>query len=443
MNTIEPAPIAKRAAGSLYDFYTYSYPHKTAYRHLAPSSTLEEAWANEPRDRLFLYLHFPFCESRCAYCNLFTCGGNDRALRCSYLRAVERQIEAVRGGVEGASFSRAAWGGGTPTLLEAAEIRRMLQAFRRLMGTGGAIPFSVETSPSTAATEKLAILREQGVSRISLGVQSFLDAETAAIGRAQTRRSAQTSLDAIRRLDFPVLNIDLMYGLPGQTARSWIESLESALRWNPEEIFLYPLYVRPLTGLGRIPPSGEDQRLTRYRAGRELLLERGYNQVSMRLFRARHASAEAGPAYCVQIDGMVGLGCGARSYTRLLHYSTPYAVGAAAARELVARYAAQDAESFRRIDYGFRLDAEEQRRRYVLLTLLQHPGLPLARYAGRFGTEATEDFPELTEWEASGLLELEDGCLRPTAAGFERSDVLGPALCSAKVRRLMKDANLR
>src|SRR5262249_5744093 len=152
---------------------------------------------------------------------------------------------------------------------------------------------------------------------------------------------------------------------------------------RPEELYLYPLYVRPLTGLGRSDREWDDVRRSCYREARPLLTGEGYTQVSMRMFRAAHAPAETGPVYCCQEDGMVGLGSGARSYTRALHYSGEYAVGARGVRQIIADYVTRPEESFACADYGFRLDGAEQRRRYVIQSLLAQEGLARSAYARR------------------------------------------------------------
>ncbi len=229
-----------------------------------------------------------------------------------------------------------------------------------------------------------------------------------------------------------------MYGIPGQTLESWRESLRAALAWRPEEVFLYPLYVRPLTGLAIQAGPRDDLRMAAYRAGRDLLLAEGYAQLSMRMFRTSYAPPESGPPYRCQEDGMVGLGCGARSYTRALHYSTQYAVSGDRIREIIKRFAARPAESFDWADYGFRLDLEDQRRRYVLLGLLECEGLDLATYAARFGADPLADLPELHALAEHKLMEAAPDCLRLTELGLERSDAIGPWLYSARVRHLME-----
>jgi oxygen-independent coproporphyrinogen-3 oxidase len=427
-------------ADSAYEGYAYAYPHKTAYRPLRPPVPLREVWSAELREALFLYLHVPFCEMRCGFCNLFTQANPEGDLEARYLTALRRQAVRVRDALGDACFARFAVGGGTPTFLDAAGLEALLDVAANLLGADLlAISGSVETSPGTAEVDKLALLRARGVTRISLGVQSFIEAEVHAAGRPQKTDEVDSALDRIRSAGFPTLNIDLIYGLPGQTVASWLTSVRAALRHAPEELYLYPLYVRPLTGLGRSRRAWDDLRPACYRAARDLLLDAGYTQLSMRMFRAAHAPDEDGPVYCCQEDGMVGLGCGARSYTRGLHYSGEYAVGAAGVRGLIADYVARPEQSFDWADYGFRLDAEDQRRRYVLQSLLYRNGLDETAYRRRFGTEALDDLPELSELEPLGLARRTPAGLRLTAKGLERSDTIGPWLYSAKVRGLMGD----
>ena len=125
---------------------------------------------------------------------------------------------------------------------------------------------------------------------MSLGVQSFDETDTGAMGRPQQRADVVRALELIRSAGFPVLNIDLIYGAEGQTLESWLAAVQQTLRWSPEEIYLYPLYVRPLTGLGNLHHEWDDFRLNAYREGRALLLSHGYQQISMRMFRATHAA---------------------------------------------------------------------------------------------------------------------------------------------------------
>jgi oxygen-independent coproporphyrinogen-3 oxidase len=195
--------------------------------------------------------------------------------------------------------------------------------------------------------------------------------------------------------------------------------------------------------LGRTGKNWDDIRRACYRAARERLLDAGYTQISMRMFRAAHAPDQDGPVYCCQEDGMVGLGCGARSYTRTRHYSSEYAVGASGVRAILADYIARPDKDFDLATYGFVLNPDEQRRRYLIQSLLQHDGLSLAAYARRFGSDPFHDLPSLDELIEQGLAVCSSGVLQLTAEGLEYSDAIGPWLYSPEVCRLMAEYELR
>ena len=316
--------------------YAYSYPHKTAYRPIDPAISLSDAWKNESQESLFLYLHIPFCEFRCGFCNLFTHVQPEKELTQRYIRSIELQAQQIRRVLPDAKFSRMAIGGGTPTYLHIDELRSISQTLQNTLGADTqAIPFSCEASPATIDAEKLEFLREKGVDRLSLGVQSFRKQETGALGRPQDPEKVQQSIELIKSAGFPIMNLDLIYGAKNQSTESWLQSVDMAIHYQAEEIYLYPLYVRELTGLESVQQNksslddqmGWDaQRLDAYRAARDYLYSSGYEQVSFRMFRRAASEKSEGPVYCCQSDGMVGLGCGARSYTRDLHYSYEYAV---------------------------------------------------------------------------------------------------------------------
>ncbi|WP_231630450.1 STM4012 family radical SAM protein [Streptomyces clavuligerus] len=442
------AAAAEGGAAGPYESYVYAYPHKTAYRAFGRPRALRELWADEPMDALSLYLHIPFCEVRCGFCNLFTRVGAPDGLTGAYLDALARQAKAVRralGDGRRVQFATAAFGGGTPTFLTAGELTRLCDIAEQDMGADlRAVPLSVEASPATATADRLAVLAERGATRLSLGVQSFVDAEARAAVRPQRRADVEAALARVRAARIPVLNIDLIYGIEGQTERSWRQSLDAALAWRPEELYLYPLYVRPLTGLGRqgtgADPAWDAQRLRLYRFGRDHLRAHGYEQRSMRMFRRADAPPEVADDHTCQTDGMIGLGCGARSYTRTVHYSFDYAVGRGRIREILDDYVSRPADDFAHAEYGRELTGDEARRRHLLQSLLRADGMDTGAYTACFGSAPAADFPgELARFAARGWLEPEraDGVLRLTGEGLAHSDALGPELFSPAVRAAM------
>lgn len=432
------------SAATPFVAYSYSYPHKTAYRALDPVAPLKSVWEPEDRSALFLYLHVPFCEYRCGFCNLFTLTTSSDDLPRAYLGQLRRQATQVKQALGACGFARVAIGGGTPTFLDAAGLAELLDIATTVMGADlQAVPVSCEASPATVTAEKLRLLRGAGIDRLSLGVQSFDDRESQQLGRPQKSHDAVRAIEAVRKAGFAVLNLDLIYGTPGQSLASWEKSVTRTLSFMPEEIYLYPLYIRELTGLGRKEAEPDDGRVAAYRLARTLLGEAGYEQVSLRMFRLRGSADCDGPVYCCQSDGMVGLGCGARSYTQRLHYSSEYAVGRQGVRAILEDYLQRPPTSFDAADYGYWLDDEDRQRRYLILSLLSREGIDLARYESLFGNVALQKFRELGYLLRQGWASLEDGILELTDSGIEMSDAIGPWLYSRRVKERMKGYECR
>ena len=443
-------PLSELLRFAPYQAYSYSYPHKSAYRPLSPPRPLAEAWASERRDALFLYLHVPFCSYRCGFCNLFAMARPASALVEDYLAQMERQLRTTTVALGAHRFVRFAIGGGTPTYLEAAQLERLFGFVRRHASIDlHSSPAGIEVSPETVDADKMGVCREAGIDRVSMGIQSFSAAEVRTLVRPQQREVVEQAIATIRAAGFPTLNLDLIYGIAGQTISSFLASIDCALTFRPEELYLYPLYVREHTGLGRIEENGRrrfvlqpepvDERLDMYEAGRAHLLAAGYEQVSMRMFRALHAPDGGGPLYCCQSDGMVGIGCGARSYTAGLHYSSEFGVSRRSVVEILEHYLQRDEASFASADYGMLLDGSERRRRHVIQSLLQREGLDLAQYRERFGSDCLDDLPQLDELLLNALAERKGPALTLTQAGMARADTIGPWLVSDGVAERMRE----
>lgn len=426
-----------------YRSYLYSYPHKTAYRELDPPLPLGPLWERENTDTYFLYMHIPFCAARCGFCNLFTLPDRREDTHERYVDALERQAKQWAPITSRRPYSRFAIGGGTPTLLNEVQLNRLFDIAEHVMGLDPAqASISVETSPDTVTEAKLAIMKERSVDRVSMGIQSFIEAEASAIYRPQKPQEVERALEKLTRYDFPLLNLDLIYGLPGQTVESWIYSLERVLAYEPGEIFIYPLYTRENTIVkpDDIRRQGPDIRMELYKAARETLKSKGYVQYSMRRFAKEQSSSKVLLPYSCQEEGMVGLGCGARSYTSEVHYASKYGVSYKATQSIIADYVAT--ERYDVADYGIVLSREEQRRRFILKALLHREGLTLSDYQQRFGTDVMSDYIWLAELLTEGMAELESDedkqVLRLTEEGLGYSDAIGDWLISAEIREQME-----
>jgi len=427
-----------------YRSYLYAYPHKTSYRELERKLPLSELWSREKADSLFLYMHIPFCGARCGFCNLFTLPDKRADVHTNYVDALERQAAQWAPLIPNKPIARFAIGGGTPTLLEPDQLDRLFHIAYNVMGMNPAqASISVETSPETITTERLNILKSRQVDRVSMGIQSFVEFEADAIYRPQKPQEVERALKQLKLYQFPILNLDLIYGLPGQTHESWIYSLDKALSYDPEELFIYPLYTREHTIVKpeQIRQSGEDQRVSFYRAARDRLLAHGYTQYSMRRFaKADAISKKSLLPYGCQEEGMIGLGCGARSYTREVHYSSRYSVGRSATASIIADYVAS--ADYTHADYGIVLSKDDQQRRFILKALLHTEGLALSSYVERFGTSSLVDYPELNLLVHTDLAVIEHEVLRLTDEGLMYSDSIGDWFISPDIRARMESCVL-
>lgn len=427
-----------------YQAYSYAYPHKMAYRPFDAPLALSDVWAHQDLSALFLYVHIPFCEMRCGFCNLFTMAKPEAAFERRYIDVLRRQAELTRDALPDAKFARLAIGGGTPTHLDEAGLVELFSIVTDVMGAQPSqIPTSVEMSPETITPAKIKLLAEFGVDRASIGIQSFIQAETKAVRRPQDPAVAHAALDLMRSAGFATVNIDLIYGIENQTPQSFEFSIREAMAFEPEEIYLYPLYVRPLTGLGNSPRAWEDMRYSLYAHGRDVLLESGYEQVSMRMFRRAGKASQDGPVYCCQSDGMIGLGAGARSYTQNLHYCTEYAVGRRGVVGILEDFVARDDAQLSHVDYGTALSTEEQRRRHVILSILSSDGLSDAAYTAEFTAQPMDDFPELVQLVEAQLARKSDDVMTLNQDGMAWSDAIGPWLYSESVRRACAEFELK
>lgn len=423
----------------IYLQYAYSYPHKLAYRELDKPLTLKEVWQTENQTKLFAYLHIPYCEMRCGFCNLFTIANPKQGLD-RYLAALKREAQAYRMVLPDSQFEEYAIGGGTPTFLDADQLANMLSIFQDDLGVNTNNKYgSIESSPKSITPEKIHLIEASGINRISIGIQSWIEEETKQLGRPQSMDVATQAVERLMESKIPEVNIDLIYGIKGQTAETWQYALEKTFAYSPTEIFLYPLYTRPLTGLAKWhgPPTN-DIRLSLYRQGRDYLLSNGYRQVSMRCFRRIDAPIIKSD-YDATINGMVGIGAGARSYTSKLHYSGHYAVSRKAIKGIIEEYSNQ--KDFTSVQYGIRLNKEEEIRRFLIKSLIDGGQLAIHQFEEKFH-QSVLDMEVIQDFFSQGFLEQEGDWIRLSKRGLELEDWIGPQLFSSQVNDLMNSFQL-
>ena len=186
-----------------------------------------------------LYLHIPFCQTKCPYCDFFSV--TDPSLISSFLAALDQEARLYRD--QFPAFDSLFLGGGTPSLLDAAQLGALVASLRRHFDFAPDSEITLEANPDDITSEKLRLFRELGINRLSLGVQSFDEAELCFLGRRHTAAQTKAAIDLIRAAGFTNLGLDLMYGLPGQSAATWLKTLETALSFSPEHLSCYQLTI--------------------------------------------------------------------------------------------------------------------------------------------------------------------------------------------------------
>ncbi|RKI41156.1 coproporphyrinogen III oxidase family protein [bacterium D16-51] len=417
-----------------YQQYMYSYPHKTAYSTLS-NIHLQDYFPYLDGAKNSLYFHIPFCQYKCGYCNLFSVTGQTEHAMEQYINAMKRHAKQLSQSLPtGTKFCDLTLGGGTPLILSIPQLQKVFSLAKNYFQfDSGNFPIVIETSPNQTTPEKLELLKEEGVTRISIGVQSFQETELAVLHRFHHAASACKALDAIKDKDFDCLNIDIIYGIPGQTTKSLLDSLSQALAFEPEELFVYPLYIKPGTVLYQENCRCSTNAMEMYRQARDFLKSAGYQPWSMRRFVK--TSTPSLPESSCGFGNTLSIGCGGRSYIGNLHFCMPYAVKQENCLSILETYILE--KDYLKISHGFLLPPEEQKRRYVIRHILFGKGISLAEYKNHFSEDVRKDFPILSEWEKNNYAAAADGYITLTEEGFCLSDYLGPQLISPDIQEKM------
>jgi len=276
--------------------------------------------------RIGVYIHVPFCRAKCDYCSFVSIPIEDGMAR-RYRLAVVRELERFEGGEDSAhSIDSVYFGGGTPSLLPATDIATILEACRKRFVVLPQCEISLEANPGTLAQEKLALYRSIGVTRISLGAQSFSDRELAEIGRIHTAKQISKSMELLRAGGFQDVNLDLILGLPGQTESQWRTNLEMAVDLKPTHISVYmleadpktPLYKRVASGLIRLPD--EDAVADWYLQTIDFLDSRGYPQYEISNFALPGCECRHNLKYWRR-EPVLAFGVAAHSFDGLSRYA--------------------------------------------------------------------------------------------------------------------------
>lgn len=376
---------------------------------------------------LGLYVHIPFCLQKCRYCDFLSAPAAP-ATQERYLAALRRETELTsrRPELAGRRFTTLYIGGGTPTALPAQSVAELvdlcLRSFRFVSGTGSGEPeVTVEANPGTVTPDGLARLRDAGVNRLSLGVQALDDRQLGLLGRIHTAQDARAAYAAARAAGFANINIDLMFGLPGQTLATWEKTLAEVIALGPEHISTYSLIVEEgtpfgeLRARGELALPGEEIEAAQYERAIEWLTAAGYRHYEISNFARPGYEARHNLIYWHN-DEYLGLGLGA--WSCLASSPAGGLIRDANPRDLEVYWGALERGALPPREDGEAPSRRREMAETAIMGLRLIEGIDLRAFAERFGVELDEAFPGVrARLVAEGLAETVDGRFRLTGRG--------------------------
>jgi len=391
--------------------FTIQYPARREYfiqnfrRIPAP---LARDWLHDAPEAL-LYLHVPFCEAKCFYCNFAVDVSPDDQVHVDYVDALLREFNGHADWLSRTKVRGIDVGGGTPTRLPAKQLERICQAIAPFArNSGHDFPVSIETTPRIASQEpqKLAVLNQGGVQRVSMGVQSFNATTLALVNRRRQIEQTQTAMSNLRQAGFQRVNLDIIFGLPGQTMHDWKADLDQVIALQPDSITTYDCLYRgkgrALTKIAPTMPSPADYGAM-YDIGYAKLTTAGWHAPYGSVNFSRRAD-ETGTSACFEgrlLDGLPYLGLGNyASSLRGNHWSfNAYAV---------ADYVNRIKQGANPCEYFYELPQAEAQAKYLLYSL-NYGFIDEARFHRRFRVSLSDAYPkELDTAVSSGWLSRTD-----------------------------------
>lgn len=366
-----------------------------------------------------VYVHIPFCEKKCGYCDFNVYSGYKAESRARY---VDYLCEEIRRRANGQEVLTIFIGGGTPTLLPAESLARILSELRAGFAFPEGIEITVEANPNDATPELLVALKEFGVNRLSFGVQTFDDTLLKQIDRVHSARQAEDALQMAREAGFENLSLDLMFGLPRQTLADWEATLEKAISLDVPHLSMYGLMVEEGTAFwarrerGKLVLPEHDTEAAMFGLAQERAEATGLVRYELSNYARPGFESKHNSLYW-RNDPYFGFGAGAWSY-----------LGGVRARNVKKppEYGLAVRERGWPIDEREELTPDEVMGETAMLVLRTVAGLDLNLFAERFGVRAENRFAEAIEKTVfQGLCELTDTHLKLTPRGtFLASDAM-------------------
>lgn len=373
-----------------------------------------------------VYIHVPFCVKKCLYCGFFSTVYSPVLVE-AYLVGLHREAEQAKRTLHRNDVQTLYIGGGTPTCLSYGYITELLRIARDIVPIGQETECTVEVNPHSLSDSVLTLLNEQGVNRLSFGVQSLDDRHLKTLGRIHSAAEAVAALDRARRAGFRNIGVDLIYGIPGQDAASWNETLEQTIALGPEHIAIYALSLdegsvfKRMTEEGTLRIPDDDAVAHLYEHAVEYLAGTGYRQYELSNFSRPGFECSHNINYWERGE-YLGLGPGAWSFRAGMRSCNCSDIVQYAGRLSAGLSAREENEV---------ISADEAAREYLLLRLRTSNGLDLSEYRRLHGDGAYGYLMDnVSKAGPYGLFSLHEGHISLTGKGKLLADQVILQLCA-------------
>ncbi|MGL5820637.1 MAG: radical SAM family heme chaperone HemW [Sarcina sp.] len=363
-----------------------------------------------------LYVHIPFCDQKCYYCDFPSFAGKGE-LKDRYIQAINKEINQ---NLDDYIIDTIFVGGGTPSSLSVKQLENMLIEVNKFEFAKN-MEFTVECNPGSITREKLEVMRKYGVNRISMGLQAVQNTLLKDIGRIHSYEVFKENFKLVRECGFQNINVDLMFGLPGQRIEEWQESLEMICSLNPEHISAYSLIVEEGTKFERLYEEGklklpsEDVEREMYHLAKDILEQNGYKQYEISNYAKEGFECKHNIAYW-KMYNWLGVGSAASSYIdgdRFTNYSK------------IEEYIEYMEKDLNIREFETKNEKEENIEEFMFMGLRMIDGISEKEFEHRFSKTVDDYYKSILEkFLKQGLLTRENDKICLTKKGIEYSNVV-------------------
>ena len=366
-----------------------------------------------------IYIHIPFCRSKCLYCDFCSRPTRDGERIAAYVERLVEDIRSYKTDLDFLPADTVYFGGGTPTLMTGEQYRKILDAVRGRFGISPDAEITSECNPRTVDVEKLTSMREAGINRISMGMQSGNDGELKALGRAHTYADTVEAVGMIREAGFTNLSLDIMYGIPNQTLESLGDTLNRAISLSPEHLSLYALKIEEGTPFYKMQDGlslpDDDTTADMYLYICDTLAGYEYNKYEISNFSRAGFESRHNLKYW-EYEDYIGFGPAAHSF-----------IGGRRVENL------PDVDAYLRgediVGDVSDISLKEQMNEYVMLSMRLARGVDASDFYDRFGADFDVAFGEKFKKFSPEFVRIENGKYSFTEKGFLVSNyILSDAL---------------